>query len=201
MARAHRVALYLRTSKTDQTTDNQELALRDEAERRGWTVTAVYRDHGVSGAKFGKQRPQLAKLLGDARRHRFDIVMAWSIDRIGRSTHEVTGIMEDLDTYGVAQVYSQQGIDSSTPAGRAMIQMAAVFAQFERGIIVERVRAGLERAKRQGTRSGKAIGRPKTDDGTEAKIRDFLAAGNGIHKTAKALKVGVSVVQRVKAAA
>lgn len=196
-----RAALYLRTSKSEQTTENQRLALEEEVERRGWTVTETYRDHGVSGAKFGKQRPELDRMLKDAKRHRFDVVMAWSIDRIGRSTHEVTGIMEELDAFGVSQLYLQQGIDGSTPAGRAMIQMAIVFSEFERGIIRERIMAGLERAKRDGTKSGKAIGRPKTSPKVEAAILANLQQGAGVLKTAKSLGVGVSVVMRVKRAA
>lgn len=195
-----RAALYLRTSKSDQTTENQRLALEEEAERRGWTVTETYGDHGVSGAKFGKQRPELDRLLKDAKRHRFDVVMAWSIDRVGRSTHEVTGIMEELDTVGISQFYLQQGIDGSTPAGRAMIQMAIVFSEFERGIIRERIMAGLERAKRVGTKSGRAIGRPKTSAKVEAAIRAKLQQGAGALRTAKELGVGVSVVMRVKRA-
>lgn len=197
-ARGKRAAIYLRTSKADQVTDNQLIALQDEAERRGWSVTEIYRDHGVSGAKFGKQRPQLDRLIKDAKRHRFDVVMAWSIDRVGRSTHEVTGIMEELDAFGVAQMYLQQGIDGSTPAGRAMIQMAIVFSELERRIIRERIMAGLERAKKVGTKSGKAIGRPSTDKKLEAKIVTELAKGTGIIKAAKQFGVGVSVVQRLK---
>jgi len=193
-----RAAIYLRTSKADQVTDNQLIALQEEADRRGWSVIEVYRDHGVSGAKFGKQRPELSRLIKDAKRRRFDVVMAWSIDRVGRSTHEVTGIMEELDAFGVAQLYLQQGIDGSTPAGRAMIQMAVVFSEFERGIIRERIMAGLERAKKVGTKSGKAIGRPATDPKVEAKVKAHLDEGWGIIKTAKALKIGVSVVQRLR---
>jgi DNA invertase Pin-like site-specific DNA recombinase len=196
-----RAALYLRTSKSDQTTENQRLALEEEAGRRGWTVTETYRDHGISGAKFGKLRPELDRMLKDAKRHRFDVVMAWSIDRVGRSTHEVTGIMEELETVGVSQFYLQQGIDGSTPAGRAMIQMAIVFSEFERGIIRERIMAGLERAKRVGTKSGKAIGRPKTSANVEGAIRAKLQQGAGALRTAKELGVGVSVVMRVKRAA
>lgn len=195
-----RAALYLRTSKSDQTTENQRLALAEEVERRGWTVTETYQDAGVSGAKFGKQRPELDRLLKDAKRHRFDVVMAWSIDRVGRSTHEVTGIMEELDAVGVSQLYLQQGIDGSTPAGRAMIQMAIVFSEFERGIIRERIMAGLERAKKVGTKSGKAIGRPKTSPKVEAAILAKLQQGVGALKTAKELGVGVSVVMRLKRA-
>jgi DNA invertase Pin-like site-specific DNA recombinase len=99
-----RAALYLRTSKADQTTDNQLLALQDEAQRRGWSIVETYRDHGVSGAKFGKQRPELDRMVKDAKRRRFDVVMAWSIDRIGRSTHDVTGIMAELYAFSVAQL-------------------------------------------------------------------------------------------------
>lgn len=198
MAKAKRAAIYLRVSKGDQTTANQRLALEEEAQRKGWQVIETYEDHGISGAKFGKQRPELDRLIKDANRHRFDVVMAWSIDRIGRSTHEVTGIMQELDNWGVAQCYLQQGIDSSTPAGRAMIQMATVFAEFERGIIRERILAGLARARKVGTRSGHPIGRPQTDSKIEARIRKRLATGQGILKTAKELGVGVSVVQRVK---
>ena len=193
-----RAALYLRTSKSDQTTDNQRMALEEEATRRGWTVTETYRDHGISGARFGKQRPELDRLIKDAKRHRFDVVMAWSIDRIGRSTHEVTGIMEEFDAFGVSQLYLQQGIDSSTPAGRAMIQMAIVFSEFERGIIRERIMAGLDRARKLGTKSGKAIGRPKTDPEIEGRIKAKLKKGTGMLRTAKELGVGVSVVMRVK---
>jgi DNA invertase Pin-like site-specific DNA recombinase len=195
-----RAALYLRTSKSDQTTENQRLALVEEAQRRGWMVTETYQDPGISGAKFGKQRPELDRMLKDAKRHRFDVVMAWSIDRIGRSTHEVTGIMEELEAVGVSQLYLQQGIDGSTPAGRAMIQMAIVFSEFERGIIRERIMAGLERAKRVGTKSGKAIGRPKTAPKVEAAIRAKLQQGVGALRTARELGVGVSVVMRVKRA-
>lgn len=195
-----RAALYLRTSKAEQTTDNQVLALQDEAQRRGWSIVETYRDHGVSGAKFGKQRPELDRMVKDAKRRKFDVVMAWSIDRIGRSTHDVTGIMAELDAFSVAQLYLQQGIDGSTPAGRAMIQMACVFAEFERDIIRERIIAGVKRAKKTGTRSGKAIGRPKTDEKTEEKIRGKLARGQGMVKTAKECGVGVSVVVRVKQA-
>ena len=96
-------------------------------------------------------------MIKDAKRHRFDVVMAWSIDRIGRSTHEVTGIMEELDAFGVSQLYLQQGIDSSIPAGRAMVQMAIVFSEFERGMIRERIMAGVDRARRMGTNRARQL--------------------------------------------
>jgi DNA invertase Pin-like site-specific DNA recombinase len=161
MTKAKRTAIYLRVSKEDQTTENQRLELVRIAEARGWSVTAVYTDHGISGAKFGKQRPELERLRKDAARHRFDMVMAWSIDRIGRSTHEVSGLMEEFEGLGIGQYYLQQGIDTATPAGRAMVQMAVVFAEYERAMTRERIKAGLDRVRKTGrTKSGKPIGRP-----------------------------------------
>jgi DNA invertase Pin-like site-specific DNA recombinase len=201
MTKPKRVALYARVSQQAQTTDNQRLELERIAEARGWTIVDTYRDHAISGAKFGKDRPELERLRKDAGRHRFDLLMAWSIDRIGRSTHEVTGFMAELDAIGVGQYYVQQALDTSTPHGKAMVQMAAVFAELERGMIRERVMAGLARARRKGTRSGKAIGRPKVEPKLEERIRAGLAKGTGILKLAKELGVGTSVVQRIKAEA
>src|SRR5690606_33027703 len=114
---------------------------------------------------------QLERLRKDAIRHRFDMVMAWPIERMGRSTAAVTALMEELDALGLGQFYLQQGIDTGTPAGKAMVQMAVVFAEYERGMMRERILAGLARAKRKGTRSGKAIGRPRVDAKVESAIR------------------------------
>lgn len=194
-----RVALYLRVSRDSQTTDNQDEELQRIAEARGWEIVASYRDHAVSGAKFGRDRPQLEKLRKDAARHRFDMVMAWSIDRIGRSTHAVTSFMNELEEIGVGQFYLQQGIDTATPAGKAMVQMAVVFAEYERGIIRERIMAGLSRAKKKGTKTGNAIGRPRVGQDVEKAIREAREAGKGVLKIARELGVGVSTVQRVLA--
>jgi DNA invertase Pin-like site-specific DNA recombinase len=194
-----RVALYLRVSREDQTTENQRIELERIAEARGWDIVGTYRDHGISGAKFGKDRPELERLRKDGARRRYDIVMAWSIDRIGRSTAAVSAFMEELDALGLGQFYLQQGIDTATPAGKAMVQMAVVFSEYERGMTRERILAGIARAKRKGTRSGKPIGRPKVDATVEAAIRAARANGKGILKIAAELGVGVSTVQRIVA--
>ena len=199
MAKGKRAAIYLRVSTDGQTTDNQRLELERVAEARGWEIVGTYQDKGISGAKFGKDRPQLEQLRQAAARHKFEIVMSWAIDRIGRSTAAVSAFMEEMEALHVGQFYMQQGIDTGTPAGRAMVQMAAVFAEFERGMIRERVKAGLARAKVKGTKSGKAIGRPRASAKTEAAIRAARSKGLGIGKIASQLGVGVSLVQRVVA--
>jgi DNA invertase Pin-like site-specific DNA recombinase len=194
-----RVAFYLRVSTDSQTTDNQRRELEAVAERMGWTVTGIYEDAGISGAKGRDKRPQFDALCKAATRRQFDMVMAWSVDRLGRSLQDLVGFMNDLQASGVDLYLHQQALDTSTPSGRAMFQMCGVFAEFERGMIRERVNAGLARAKQTGTRSGKAIGRPKTGADVEDRIRTLRAEGKGMLKIAKEVGCGVSVVQRVLA--
>jgi DNA invertase Pin-like site-specific DNA recombinase len=193
-----RAAIYLRVSTQDQTTANQERELRAVAERMGAEVT-VYKDHGISGAKGRDKRPAFDKLCQDATKRRIDLVMAWSVDRLGRSLQDLVGFLGELHATGVDLYLHQQGVDTRTPAGRAMFQMLGVFAEFERSIIQERVRAGLRRAQAEGTRSGKPCGRPKVAAGVEAAVRAALAAGTGIRKAAAEYGVGVGTVQRIKA--
>ena len=150
-----RAALYLRVSTEDQTTDNQRLELEKLADLRGWEVVKIYQDNGISGARGRKHRPGLDQLLKDAARRRFDLVVFWSVDRLGRSTAQVTSIMAELDGLGIGQFYFKESIDTSTPHGQAMLEMAAVFAKLERAMISERVKAGLARAKAQGRRLGR----------------------------------------------
>jgi DNA invertase Pin-like site-specific DNA recombinase len=120
--------------------------------------------------------------------------MVWSIDRMGRSTATVASALSELEHAGVAIYADKEAMDATTPHGRAMLQMAAVFAELERGMIRERVLAGLERAKRQGV----TLGRPKVGRKVENAVRTRLARGEGILKIAKRLGVGVSTVQRIK---
>ena len=121
--------------------------------------------------------------------------MAWSVDRLGRSLQDLVGFLGELRAVGCDLYLHQQGVDTTTPAGRALFQMLGVFAEFERAIIQERVRAGIARARAQ----GKHLGRPYVSAETEQAIRAALAAGRGIRATARACGVGVSVVQRVRA--
>lgn len=188
-----RAAVYLRVSTKDQTTANQRLELEAVAKQRGWNVVAVYEDLGISGSKGRNQRPSFDRLHKDAARGRFEVVMAWSIDRLGRSLHDVIAFMAELGELSVGLYLHQQAVDSSTPAGKAMLAMCGVFAEFERAMIVERVNAGLARARAQ----GKQLGRPCVGDEIEGLIKQKRAEGMGMLKIARQLGVGTSVVQRV----
>ena len=192
-----RVALYTRVSTDDQTTENQERELREVTTRMGWEVVNVYCDQGVSGAKSREMRPAFHALCKDATRRRFDMVMAWSVDRLGRSLQDLLGFLSDLHALNIDLFLHQQGLDTTTPAGKAMFQMMGVFAEFERAMIRERVKAGLARARAQ----GRTLGRPRIDSATESAICEALQKGGvGIRKIAAMLNVGVGTVQRVKAA-
>ena len=193
---AKRVALYLRVSTDGQTTENQRLALLAVAAQRGWTVVATYEDAGISGAKGRDKRPGLDAMLKDATRGKFNVVMAWAVDRIGRSLADLIVTLQDLHGATVDLFLHQQAIDTTTPAGKAMFGMLGVFAEFERSMIQARVNAGLDRARA----NGKRLGRPPVTAKTEQAIRERLATGTGMLKVAKALGVGVSTVQRVKVA-
>jgi DNA invertase Pin-like site-specific DNA recombinase len=191
-----RVALYLRVSTDGQSTDNQRLALEAVAAQRGWTVAAVYEDAGVSGAKGRDKRPGLDALLKDATRARFDVVMAWALDRLGRSLADLIDTLRTLEGAHADLFLHLQAIDTTTPAGRMFFHVTGAFAEFERDLIRSRVNAGLDRARARGVR----LGRPTISGREEQAIRDRLATGVGIVKVAKFLGVGVSTVVRVKGA-
>ncbi len=195
MTKRKRAAFYIRVSTDGQTTDNQRLALEAVAAQRGWTVVATYEDAGISGAKGRDKRPGLDKLLTDASRARFDVVMAWAMDRLGRSLADLIDTLRTLEAGKVDLFLHQQAIDTTTPAGRMFFHVTGAFAEFERDMIRSRVNAGLDRARARGTR----LGRPPVAMKTEQAIQDRLAAGEGMLKVAKSLGVGVSTVQRVKA--
>jgi DNA invertase Pin-like site-specific DNA recombinase len=195
-AKARRAAIYLRVSTDSQTVDNQRRELRAVAERNGWTVVQEFADKGISGAKGRADRPQLDAMLKGVARRDFDIVAAWSVDRLGRSLQDLVAMLGEFHAKGVDLFLHQQGIDTTTPGGKAMFQMCGVFAEFERSMIRARIAAGIKRARAKGD---VVFGRPKTDEKVEVRIRRSLAEGNGIIKTARALGVGVSVVQRIKA--
>ena len=202
MRATKKAALYLRVSTSDQDTARQERELRQVAAARGWQVVEVYKDHGISGAKDRDKRPAFDRLHKDATRHRFDIVMAWSVDRLGRSLQGLVAFLQEIHAAGVDLFLFQQAIDTTTPAGRAMFQMCGVFAEFEHAMIVERVRSGLAKAKAKGTKSGKPIGRPRIPERKRQQISEAYKAG-GISMRALAERFGVSLgtVQACLAAA
>src|ERR1700719_5073689 len=158
-----RAVLYLRVSTLDQTTANQERELRQVAERAGWQIVRVYKDHGISGSKRKDKRPEFDALHKAAARREFNVVMAWSVDRLDRSLQDLVSFLSEIHAAGVDLFLHQQGIDTTTPGGKAMFQMMGVFAEFERAMIRERVNAGLARAREQ----GKTLGRPRLDGNTE----------------------------------
>ena len=153
-----RAVLYLRVSTLDQTTANQERELREVAERAGWEVTKVYKDQGISGAKGRDKRPAFDALHKAAALREFDIVMVWSVDRLGRSLKDLVNFLEELRSLNVDLFLKTQGIDTTSPSGKAMFGMLSVFADFERSIIQERVRAGLARARGEGKTSKRLSG-------------------------------------------
>lgn len=147
----------------------------------------------ISGSKGREQRPAYDQMYTAMMQREFDVVMAWSVDRLGRSLQHLVALLVDMNAKGVDLYLHQQGLDTTTPTGKAMFQMCGVFAEFEQAMIQERVKAGLERARSQ----GKTLGRPRTSEAIEQQIRNARQQGKGIKKIAAELGIGVSVVQRV----
>jgi DNA invertase Pin-like site-specific DNA recombinase len=201
MTMKRKAALYLRVSTGEQTTENQRRALEGVAAKAGWHVAAVFEDAGVSGAKGRGQRPGYDALLKAITRREVDLVAAWSVDRLGRSVQDLIGFLTELHGRGADLYLHQQALDTTTPSGRAMFGMMAVFAEFERAMIQERVKAGLARVREHGSKSGKPIGRPRIASATEARIHELRGQGMGLRKIAQTLGIGVSAVQRVTGAA
>ncbi len=189
-----RAAIYARVSTDHQSVENQIRELTQVAERRGWEIVQVYTDAGISGAKGRAQRPGLDEMLKDASRRKFDIVMSWAIDRLGRSLIDLLGTIQHLETVGVDLYLDQQSIDTTTPMGKLVFQITGAFAEFERSMIRQRIKAGLKRAVAQGAK----LGRPKVDATLERKVQKELEKGVGILRVAKMLGLGTGTVQRIK---
>ncbi len=149
-----KAAIYARVSTLDQEPENQLQELRRYVEARGWTAQEFV-DHGVSGTK--DRRPALDRLIRDAKRRKVDTVVVWRLDRLGRSLKHLVTLLDELQALGVGFVSLGEGIDLQTPSGRLQLHILAALAEFERARIVERVQAGLQRAKRQ----GRTLGRPR----------------------------------------
>ena len=195
-----RVALYLRVSTSEQTTNNQRRELEVVAERHGWRMVSVFADTGISGSKGRERRPGLAALMKTVARREIDMVAAWSVDRLGRSLTDLLEFLTELHAKKVDLYLHQKGLDTSTPSGRAMFQMMGVFAEFERAMIRERVLAGLARARQEGTHLGRKF-TEDTNDG-KRKIKAALAMrarGVGYRKIARAVGLGVGTVIRLTA--
>jgi len=186
-----KVAVYARVSTDKQTVENQLQVLREVAERNDYEIVCEYIDSGISGAKGRDKRPQFDALIKDAVRREFDLIMCWDISRLGRSLQHLVAFLSEIQSKNVDLYIHQQGLDTSTPMGKMMFQMVGCFAEYERNIISERVRAGLDRAKRE----GKKLGRPtNVNDGTSAAIRLLREQGLPIRKIARELGIGVGSV-------
>ena len=189
-----RVALYLRVSTDDQTIENQRRELQAVAERHGWDVVATFEDAGVSGATGRDRRPGYDRLLKAVARKEVDMVAAWSVCRLGRSLTHLVTFLGELQAKGVDLYLHVQGLDTSTPSGRAMFAMLGVFSEFERAMVSERTRAGMARARR----AGKHLGRPR--EVSPLKARLIVAdrrAGQSYRKVAKRYKVSDATVIRL----
>ena len=189
-AAPRRAAIYARVSTTDQNTENQLLRLREVALRAGWTVAHTYTET-ASGAK--RSRPALDAMMADAARRKFDVVMAWDVSRLGRSLRDLVDLFETLRALKVDLYLDQQALDTSTPAGRMVMHMNAVYAEFERAMIVERTKAGLAHARARGVHCG----RPPASDGLVEAIRALREQKVGMDRIAKELRCGKGLVQRV----
>ena len=193
-----KVAIYVRVSAASHTTANQLDELGCIAARRDWTITKVYEAPSISGAEGRDQRPALYSLIKDATQGKFDVVAIWAMVRLGRSLQHPVEIVNELHAVGVALYVHQQVIDTSTPAGKLAFSVFGALAEYERELIRERVKAGIERAKRNGTK----LGRPSNlNDSVRAAIVALRAKDHSIRQIASQLKVGCGTVYRVRLAA
>ena len=190
-----RAAIYSRVSTDKQTTANQIERLREVAKVNEWPIVHEYQDQGISGSKGREQRPGLDAALKGAERHSYDVLMVWSLDRLGRSSIDVLKSAEVLRKTGRALFLDRERIDTSTDAGRCFFAIMAAIAELDRQQIIARVNAGLDRARK----AGKRLGRPEIDQDTAAKVIELLQTGAGINKVARLAGCANGTVSRIKA--
>ena len=182
-----KVCLYVRVSTQTQTTENQIQALREVAERSGYEIVKIYSDDGISGSKGREDRPALDQMMKDAINRQFEMVMCWSIDRLGRSITNLIEIMNELNELKIDMFFSQQSIDTQTSSGRMIFGIFSSLASFEREMIRERVMAGLDRARKNGVK----LGRPSTvNDGVRNAVLILKERGVGVRETCRKLGIG-----------
>jgi DNA invertase Pin-like site-specific DNA recombinase len=184
-----RVAIYARVSTTNHGQDSglQTRDMHQFAEARGWKLVDEYVDSGVSGST--DSRPELNRLMADAKRRKFDVVLVWKLDRFGRSLRHLVNALAEFESLGIAFVSLSDNLDLSTASGRLMFQIIGAMAEFERALIQERIRAGLRNARAKGVR----LGRPKTFV-DEARIEYLRSQGRSIREIASDLGVSIGLV-------
>ena len=189
-----KVCLYVRVSTQTQTTENQIQALREVAERSGYEIVKIYSDDGISGSKGREDRPALNQMMKDAVNRQFEMVMCWSIDRLGRSITNLIEIMNELNELKIDMFFSQQSIDTQTSSGRMIFGIFSSLASFEREMIRERVMAGLDRARKNGVK----LGRPSSvNDGVRNAVLILKDKGVGVRETCRKLGIGCATYYSV----
>ena len=190
-----RCVIYTRVSTTGQTIDNQLNVLREIAKLKGYEIVKEYADEGISGAKGREDRKGFDELIKDATRKKFDLILCWSVDRLGRNLSHLVSFLNEIQSVGCDLYIHQSGLDTSTPMGKMMFQLTGIFAEFERSLISERVRAGQKRSRKKN-------GRPTNlNDGLVHSIKYMREQGVGIRKIATELQVGVGTIYKVLEAA
>jgi len=192
-----RAALYTRVSTDVQECENQRIALREVAEKNGWEIVLQFTDEGISGAKGRDERPGLDGMLKAAKARRFDMLMVWGVDRLSRSLTHLISMLAELDEHKIGLYLHQQQVDTSTPAGRMVLQMSGVFAEFERSMIRERIKAGLVRAKAAGRRAGPK-GLESSDPTRYRRVKELLLRGVPPWTVGQTTKTGQEAVLRIK---
>lgn len=189
-----RVCIYVRVSTTKQTVENQIQVLRDYSDRCGYQITQIYSDNGISGSKGRLDRPGLDQMMKDGVQRKFEMVLVWSVDRLGRSVSDLVQIMKELNELKIDLYFSQQSIDTSTSSGRMIFGIFGCISEMERNLISERVTVGLQRAVSQ----GKKLGRPtKMNDGMKNAVKLLREKGMGIKQISKQLQIGIGTVYSV----
>ncbi len=189
-----RVAIYARVSTDKQQTSNQVLVLKEIAERSGYNIIQIYEDKGISGSKGREDRPALNQMMKDATHRKFDMVMCWSIDRLGRSISHLIEIMNELNELKIDMFFSQQSIDTTQSSGRMLFSIMGAIGEFEKSLIKERVLAGLDRARKNGTK----LGRPSNmTDGLKSAILILKDKGLGVRETCRKLGIGCATYYKV----
>jgi len=185
-----KAALYARVSTADQNAQSQLLDLEQLARQRGWEIVETYVDHGISGTRA--RRPALDRLMADALRHRFDVVVVWAFDRMARSTRHLLDTLDELHRLGIQFISLRENIDSEGALGRALFTIIAAIAELERSLIRERVRAGMRRARLE----GRQLGRKPLELDRAAILRD-RERGMSLGELAKAYQISRTTVHRI----
>lgn len=189
-----KTAIYMRVSTSLQTTDNQLVSLQDYAKRMNYEITSIYKDEGISGIKNKNQRPALNEMMKDVVKGKFSQILIYDISRLGRSLKDLVNILNDFNQSKVRLIFIQNGIDTSNSTGQMMFQLLGVFAEWERQTIVDRVNAGLVRARQ----SGKKLGRPSTiNDSVITAVKLLRNQNLGIRKISSQLRIGVGTVMKI----